>query len=217
MIHFFLKSFILLALFLAFTIFVTRNPIYSLISLVATFLCSGIFLIMLSQDFMGITLIIVYVGAITVLLLFVIMTLNIRRYESYTPIYRDWFRFVTLLAFVGFVYSGVTKIYAASTSSTMTKHFFYSFFLDHQEFPQGLYYLCVDSMGSVGRFMYTEFSVLFILAALILLISMIGALLIAQGDKTNFKKQSTFDQTMRDPKKCLTLHSNKKSETKKGG
>ena len=55
-----------------------KNPINSALSLVMTFFCLATFYVMLDAPFMAVTQVIVYAGAIMVLIVFVIMLLNVR-------------------------------------------------------------------------------------------------------------------------------------------
>jgi NADH-ubiquinone oxidoreductase chain 6 len=59
----------------------SKNPVLSVIFLIGTFVCSAGYLIFIGINFIGISYIIVYVGAIAVLFLFVIMMLNVRLTE----------------------------------------------------------------------------------------------------------------------------------------
>ena len=54
-----------------------RNPVYSAVSLILSFITSGFLWLLLEAEFLAIVLILVYVGAVMVLFLFVIMMLNI--------------------------------------------------------------------------------------------------------------------------------------------
>nr|YP_009870409.1 NADH dehydrogenase subunit 6 [Omphalotus japonicus]QKJ84732.1 NADH dehydrogenase subunit 6 [Omphalotus japonicus] len=56
----------------------SKNPVISVIFLIATFVLSAGYLILIGINFVGISYIIVYVGAIAVLFLFVIMMINIK-------------------------------------------------------------------------------------------------------------------------------------------
>jgi len=66
----------------ALTVIVHRNPIYSAIALVVTFLCLGGYYILLQAQLVAAVHVIVYAGAIMVLFLFVIMLLDVRREEG---------------------------------------------------------------------------------------------------------------------------------------
>jgi NADH-ubiquinone oxidoreductase chain 6 len=59
----------------------SRNPVNSVIGLISVFVNSAILIIILSMDFIGLSYLIIYVGAIAILFLFVIMMLNIKIVE----------------------------------------------------------------------------------------------------------------------------------------
>ena len=64
------------------SLFICRNPVYSVLNLVVIFIMTSILWIsILSLDFLGLTYLIVYVGAIAILFLFIIMMLNINKLE----------------------------------------------------------------------------------------------------------------------------------------
>lgn len=97
----------IIAAFVAFTLF-SRNIVYSLVSLVGAFFFSGALLVWMGLEFLGYVLIIVYVGAIAILLLFVVMTLDVNResYASPSSGILDYVPHVFSLAFT----AGVFKI-----------------------------------------------------------------------------------------------------------
>jgi SNF family Na+-dependent transporter len=77
--------------------------------------------------------------------------------------------------------------------------------LDNPEFPYMILRNIDDSVLPIGQYLYIEFFIFFFLAALILLIAMIGSILIAQQEKTAFKKQNSFEQTNKGYNQCITL------------
>jgi len=66
------------AIFSSVLIITTSNPVVSVLYLIAVFVLSACYLIMLGVSFIGLSYLIVYVGAVAVLFLFVIMMLNVR-------------------------------------------------------------------------------------------------------------------------------------------
>src|SRR5580692_5471209 len=66
------------------TAITSKNPVISVIHLIATFVFAAGFLILIGINFVGISYIVVYVGAIAVLFLFVIMMINVRLCAYYT-------------------------------------------------------------------------------------------------------------------------------------
>lgn len=76
-INFFLEILIVFSIFACLTVITSTNPVIAIIYLIGVFLSAAIYLIFVGLNFIGISYIIVYIGAITVLFLFVIMLLNI--------------------------------------------------------------------------------------------------------------------------------------------
>ena len=58
-------------------VIISKNPVKAVLSLVFTFFCTAVLWLLLESDFLAMTLVLVYVGAVMVLFLFVVMTLNI--------------------------------------------------------------------------------------------------------------------------------------------
>lgn len=75
--NFFLEFLIVFSIFACLTVITSTNPVIAIIYLIGVFLSAAIYLIFIGLNFIGISYIIVYIGAITVLFLFVIMLLNI--------------------------------------------------------------------------------------------------------------------------------------------
>ena len=76
--HFFFIIVALVAIVSCILVVTCRNPVNSALSLVLAFFCLATFYVMLDAPFMAATQVIVYAGAIMVLILFVIMLLNLR-------------------------------------------------------------------------------------------------------------------------------------------
>ena len=75
--NFFLEFLIVFSIFACLTVITSTNPIIAIIYLIGVLLSAAIYLIFIGLNFIGISYILVYIGAITVLFLFVIMLLNI--------------------------------------------------------------------------------------------------------------------------------------------
>ena len=78
MTNFFINLLALGTLISSVTAITSKNPVISVIHLIATFVQAAVFLILIGINFVGISYIVVYVGAIAVLFLFVIMMINIK-------------------------------------------------------------------------------------------------------------------------------------------
>jgi len=65
-----------------FCLLISKNPIYALLSLIAVFFNAIILLLSLKIEFLALTFLIIYVGAIAILFLFVIMMFNLKKLQS---------------------------------------------------------------------------------------------------------------------------------------
>jgi len=76
----------LIAIFSGVLVITTKNPIVSVLFLISLFLVIAVYLIMVGMHFIGISYLLVYVGAISILFLFILMLINVRISEllSYT-------------------------------------------------------------------------------------------------------------------------------------
>src|ERR1700723_1329595 len=74
----FLDIFAILSLFLGIFIIVTKNPIISVLYLILLFSSISCYLILIGINFIGISYLLVYVGAVSILFLFILMLINIR-------------------------------------------------------------------------------------------------------------------------------------------
>jgi NADH-quinone oxidoreductase subunit J len=75
---FFINVLIFLLTFLAILIFIFKNPIHSVLTLVLMFILSSIFLLNLNVEFLGFSILLIYAGAVAILFLFIVMLLNIK-------------------------------------------------------------------------------------------------------------------------------------------
>jgi NADH-quinone oxidoreductase subunit J len=101
-----LDYFLILILISAFCVIFSKNIIQSVLYLILVFLLCSLLFIYLGAEFIGLIILIVYIGAIAVLFLFVIMMLNIRVLElsSTFSIYLPLACFLSLLFFFEIIY-----------------------------------------------------------------------------------------------------------------
>jgi NADH-quinone oxidoreductase subunit J len=148
----------------AFFVVKCRNPINSALNLVTTFICLAVFYVMLESPFMAAIQIIVYAGAIMVLIIFVIMLLNFGQSNQgrYTHGLAAGGLVSVLLLFVAsqFISRGdATGTGGAITSAVIAD-------VGHTEL--------------IGRVLFLDFALPLEIAAVLLLIAIVGALIIAK-------------------------------------
>ena len=143
-----------------------KSPVNSAISLVMTFVCLATFYVMLQAPFMAAIQIMVYAGAIIVLIIFVIMLLNLG-----TATMKKTSHSIAWSAMLG-----VLMLIQAS------------YFLNHSEVTGvkgDITAEVVNSLGHtelIGRSLFTNFLLPFEIASILLLVAIIGAVVLAKKD-----------------------------------
>ena len=175
---FFFFSF--LSLLCAFFVTFSNNIIYSLLNLVLLFIFSSSCLILCNVEFLAITYVLIYAGGIAVLFAMALMTLNIKK-EVGLKINKNLFSYIIffLLFFSFFIknylfYFNINDNYFSNkTNNIVDISYVYS-------------YLIEDI--SIFKILYTEYSLLLLVIALLLLAVMIGCLMLCLGLRKSFKK-----------------------------
>lgn len=158
--------FILVGLF----VILSGNPIHSILNLILIFFLSSCLAIFLGIEFLALLILIIYVGAISVLFLFVVMLLNVRIVELNVNLIKYWW--LGLLYFFFFVMS-----FYFSTSDILS-NFFYNapsdlIFLDFTyQFFQW------NAISQFGELLFLYFPHLLIFSALILFVAIVSPVML---------------------------------------
>ena len=175
----------------------SRNAVYSVLFLVFAFLNASIIFLISNAEFLAMTLIIVYVGAVAVLFLFVVMMLNINSSKvregllKYLP-----FGILLSLVFVGelyFIFKG------ADFGSIVPK-------IDTNE----LIVNGTSNTKAIGLYLYTDYFIIFQMSAYVLLVAMIGAIVLAFKEKKFAKSQNVYIQNTVKKETLIKLTDSKK-------
>jgi NADH-quinone oxidoreductase subunit J len=156
-----------------------RNPVHAVMSLVLTFFTSAMLWILLRAEFLGITLILVYVGAVMVLFLFVVMMLDI----NVAPLREGFARYLP----VGVL---VAAIMAAQMVFVLGAR---NFGLDKFAAPPAV--VEGSNTEALGRLLYTEYVYPFEIAAVILLVAIVAAIALTHRRREGLKTQDPGKQT----------------------
>lgn len=157
-----------------------RNPVHAAMCLVLTFFTSAMLWILLRAEFLGIVLILVYVGAVMVLFLFVVMMLDINT----TPLREGFARYLPL----GLL---VAVIMAAQMVAVLgSRHFGLDKFAAPPAVVEG------SNTAAIGTLLYTEYVYPFEIAAVILLVAIVAAIALTHRRRTGLKTQDPGKQSM---------------------
>ena len=192
--------FSILALLSAFCTVTSKNPIHSVLFLVFVFFNTAGLLILLGVEFLAMLFLIVYVGAVAVLFLFVMMMLNVKISESSSAIYRYLpiglflsilFLFEIFLIIEGDLKSVDNVVFIQSEYKILQTEFLVNTsWIDSVISPTN-----VDVIGSV---LFTYYSYFFIMASVILLVAMIGAIALTLHRGSDVRRQDIYRQLQRD-------------------
>ena len=185
-VFFYVFSFI--AIISAIMVTVARNTVQSVFFLILDFISISCLFIMIGAEFLGMIMLIVYVGAVAVLFLFVVMMLNVAQQKN------QWFAstkssshipiglLVSLIIFFELiiVVGGWKYKPDLLNSSTITIS------------------ETTTNTHSLGNVLYTDYIHLFQLSGMILLVAMIGAIVLTFRERSGVKRQSYFQQISRE-------------------
>lgn len=154
-------------------VIVQRNPIYSVLSLIAAFFgLSGLY-VLLEAPFVAIVQIIIYAGAIMVLFLFVVMLLNVPRedaaeWDRAHPLYRPWPRRIGALLAVLMV---AELVWALLRTPGISEGI-------------GGQRPGITDVGELGRVLFTDYIFAFEVTSILIIAAMVGAVILARKQTT---------------------------------
>jgi len=187
----FFLLFSLLCVFSAFMVTASKNPIHSVLFLILSFFNASGLLILLNVEYLAMVFLMVYVGAIAVLFLFVVMMLNVRVIEYKESL----IRYVPLGGLLAFIF--LSEIYLVVKQDihnvTVGSSVDYTSLLSWVDVVNS-----VSNISAVGSVLYTYYAYAFILAGLILLIAMMGAIVLTMYRRLDLKRQAIYSQVSRD-------------------
>jgi len=174
-ITFYLFSFVLIASALG--VITSRNPVYAALFLVLSFVTAAGLWMLLFAEFLALTLILVYVGAVMVLFLFVVMMLDI----NFDKLREGFRQNAFVAALVGVVMLAEMAILLGGRTLGLA--------VEMPGAPQA-----ASNTKELGRVLYTEYLLPFELAAVVLLIAMIAAIALTLRERRGSKSQDVGAQ-----------------------
>ncbi|MFT5219055.1 MAG: NADH-quinone oxidoreductase subunit J [Planctomycetota bacterium] len=155
-----------------------RNPVHAALFLVLTFFTSAIIWLTLEAEFLAISLVLVYVGAVMVLFIFVVMMLDI----NLARLREGFVRYLPIGVLVAAIMLGLmlkvvtSDIFVLDIAEPVAKAADYS------------------NTKALGAILYTEYVFAFEIAAVILLVAIVAAISLTMRKRTKTKYQSPSEQ-----------------------
>lgn len=196
----------LLAIISGILVLNSKNPIISVLFLICLFGCVSIYLLLLNLHFLGLSYLIVYIGAVSILFLFILMLINIRisELQNYTansiPL---GILILTSLIFIMFQLLPY-NIAILNNYDNIWNYKLYNYFLNKNYYPHNksinfsdneIQFITssnwdnnlieINHVSSIGSTLYTNYNIWLIITSFILLLAMIGAIIITLKDNDN--------------------------------
>ena len=168
-----------------------RNPVYCVLFLVLAFFTSAALWILLQVEFLGISLIVVYVGAVLVLFLFVVMMLDIK----VDPLKEGFTRYLPIGIGVAIIMAGELFLVLWANDRVGPE-----FFPTPEPVPADY-----SNTRAVGEAMYTDFLLPFEVAGVILLVAIVAAIALTQRRRGDALAQSPARQVQVKPEERVRL------------
>jgi len=184
-----------IAVFASIMVTVSRNTVYSVFFLILVFISISILFIMIGAEFLGMIMLIVYVGAVAVLFLFVVMMLNITEQLIKPSSRKGLINNISVGSIVGVIIFLELLVVVGGWKYKGT-------FV-----PLSVINLNLDisNTHALGNILYTDYIHLFQISGMILLIAMIGAITLTFSRRENIKRQSYFSQIEREKDSAVSL------------
>ena len=184
----FFYFFSLIAIVSAIMVTVSKNTVHSVFFLILDFISISCLFIMIGAEFLGMIMLIVYVGAVAVLFLFVVMMLNVAQQKNQWFSARESSKHIpvgliisTIIFFELIIVIGGWK-YKPDLVSSMSLN------IDSS----------ISNTHAIGYVLYTDYIHIFQLSGMVLLVAMIGAIVLTFRQRTGVKRQSYFSQISRE-------------------
>jgi NADH-quinone oxidoreductase subunit J len=157
------------------------NPVESVLFLILCFYLSACILFIFNVEFLALTYVVVYVGAVAVLFLFVIMMLDIRVKQNFFNQYKN----ILYIIFSLFIYVFILLLF-----SLFDKVFFFEKTVSESSL------LSIDNFSNIelfGQVLFNYYPISFLIAGLILLVALVGCIYITN----NYNKKKEFNQLIK--------------------
>ena len=184
----FFYTFSIIAVISAIMVTVSKNTVHSVFFLILDFISISCLFIMIGAEFLGMIMLIVYVGAVAVLFLFVVMMLNVAQQKN------QWFASEASSRHipVGLIISVIIFFELIIVIGG------WKYKPDLFDINNSVNNFSISNTHSLGQVLYTDYIHVFQLSGMILLVAMIGAIVLTFRKRSGVKTQSYLKQISRE-------------------
>ena len=175
----------------ALMVIAARNPVHSVLFLILSFFNAAGLFVLLGAEFLGMILVVVYVGAVAVLFLFVVMMLDI----DFAELKRGSLQYLPFGALIGLVL--VAELAMAGSVWVLKPA---ALAAKAHAMPT------VTNTEALGFILYTDYVYYFLIAGLVLLVAMIGAIVLTLRSRPGVRRQNISAQNARTAAMAVDMH-----------
>jgi len=154
----------------------SKNPLYSVLSLVSVFLLSSVLVFSLEAEFLALSFVLIYVGAIAILFLFIVIMLDIKVRNTSTHLV-GINAFIFLIFFSALLEFVITLDFNYTLMNT-TNYNWINWFSEINHLP---------NTQMLGQILYTYYYLFFLIAGFILFIALVGSLMLTVTLNKSYK------------------------------
>ena len=177
----------------AFMVISARNPVHSVLFLILTFVNASALFILIGAEFLGMILLVVYVGAVAVLFLFVVMMLDI----DFAELRAGALEYAPVGALIGLILA--IELVVVVGGSTLSPEIASNASMPIPPVAER------QNTAALGDVLYTNYVYFFQIAGLVLLVAMIGAIVLTLRHRENIKRQDVSRQVARTPETAVKV------------
>ena len=191
----FFYTFSIIAIVSAIMVTASKNTVHSVFFLILDFISISCLFIMIGAEFLGMIMLIVYVGAVAVLFLFVVMMLNVAQQKN------QWFgsKESSKHIPVGLIVSTLIFVELIIVVGG------WKYKPDLFNINNSLEIFKISNTHSLGQVLYTDYIHVFQISGMILLVAMIGAIVLTFRKRGGVKTQSYIKQISRERSDGVTV------------
>ena len=191
----FFYIFSLIAIVSAVMVTVSKNTVHSVFFLILDFISISCLFIMIGAEFLGMIMLIVYVGAVAVLFLFVVMMLNVAQQKNQWFLSSQSSKHIPIGLIISVIIFFELIIVVGG----------WKYKPDLMTSSNLIINESISNTHSIGNILYTEYIHVFQLSGMILLVAMIGAIILTFRERAGLKRQSYFKQISREREDSVKL------------
>ena len=184
----FFYTFSIIAVISAIMVTASKNTVHSVFFLILDFISISCLFIMIGAEFLGMIMLIVYVGAVAVLFLFVVMMLNVAQQKN------QWFASKESSKHIPFGFIISTIIFFELIIVIAGWKYKPDLFDINNSFKA----FSISNTHSLGQVLYTDYIHIFQISGMILLVAMVGAIVLTFRKREGVKTQSYLKQISRE-------------------